>query len=42
MHKELKKWKKADFAEIKSIVCDNNVWDDIRKPPNDADLLTSK
>ena len=32
---------KADLAEIKSIVCDNNVWD-VREPPYDANLLTSK
>ena len=24
---DLDKWKKVDLAEIKSIVCDNDVWD---------------
>jgi hypothetical protein len=38
---ELETWKKANLAEIKSIVCDNNVWD-VREPPDDANLLTSK
>ena len=38
---ELEKWKKADLAEIKSIVCDNNVWD-VREAPDDTNLLTSK
>jgi len=38
---DLDKWKKADLAEIKSIVCDNNVWD-VRELPDGANLLTSK
>ena len=37
---DLEKWKVSDLAEIKSIVCDNNVWD-VRELPVGANLLTS-
>jgi hypothetical protein len=38
---DIEKWQQADLAEIKSVVCDHNVWD-VCSPPQNSNLMTCK
>ncbi len=38
---EIEKWKLVDIAEIKSVVCEHDVWE-VCQPPSGANLLTCK
>jgi hypothetical protein len=38
---ELDKWRDSDLTEVKSLVCEHEVWD-VLKPPPDANIMTSK